>query len=139
MTLKLDWLQEELHFKNAPDSPPIELHGSKHGVTSPTQALAYSVMGCMAMDIVHMLQKGRHPLESLSVTFDGQRAEHPPRRYTAIHLRFDLTGDIPDDAVTRAIALSHEKYCSVSNSLQPDIDFKTTFTIVRPQEGSRAE
>lgn len=130
MTLKLDWLQEELHFKNAPDSPPIELHGSKHGVTSPTQALAYSVMGCMAMDIVHMLQKGRHPLESLSVTFEGQRAEHPPRRYTAIHLHFDLTGDIPDDAVTRAIALSHEKYCSATVMLGKTAEVTTSFDVV---------
>jgi uncharacterized OsmC-like protein len=38
---------------------------------------------------------------------------------------------VPGDAVRRAIALSHERYCSVSNSLRDDITFATDFE-VRP-------
>jgi putative redox protein len=126
--LTLDW-QGELKFKNGPDSPPIDLHSSTPGVVSPTQALAYGVLACMAMDVVHVLQKGRHDLKALSARFDGERADDQPRRYTMIHLHFDVTGAVPDEAVARAIQLSHEKYCSVSNSLRQDIDFKTSFTV----------
>ena len=92
------------------------------------QALAYAVMGCMAMDVVHILQKGRHDLRGLIVRFEGERAADQPKRYTAIHLIFDVTGNVPEDAITRAIALSHEKYCSVSNSLREDIAFRTSVT-----------
>jgi putative redox protein len=93
------------------------------------QVLAYAVMGCMAMDVAHVLQKGHHDLRTLQVTFEATRAPHPPKRFTAIHLHFAVTGPVPDEAVDRAIQLSRSTYCSVSNSLREDIDFKTTFKI----------
>ena len=79
MSLTLQW-EGDLKFRSTADSPAIELHSSTPGVTSPTQALAYAVMGCMAMDVVHVVQKGRHHLTGLTVTFDGERAPNPPRR-----------------------------------------------------------
>jgi len=127
-TLSLTW-QGDLKFTNGPAGPPIELHSSTPGVVSPTQALAYAVMACMAMDVVHVLQKGRHDLQALSVTFEGTRARDYPRRYTSMHLHFDITGGVPDQAVARAIELSRTTYCSVSNSLRQDIEFKTTFRV----------
>jgi putative redox protein len=126
--LTLVW-QGHLKFTAGHGSPPIELHSSTPGVTSPTQALAYAVMACMAMDVVHVLQKGRHDLQALSVTFEGQRAQEPPRRYTSMHLHFEVTGGVPEHAVERAIELSRTTYCSVSNSLRQDIEFKTTFKV----------
>jgi len=92
-------------------------------------ALAYAAMACMGMDLVHILQKGRHELKGLKVHFDGERAADYPKRYTAMHLRFEVTGDVPEDAVARALELSHEKYCSVSNSIRTDIAFTTSFTV----------
>jgi len=130
-SLSLDWIGD-LRFRNSAGSPPIELHSATPNVVSPMQALGYSVMACMAMDVAHMLQKGRQDLKAMSVKFDGERATDPPHRYTSIHLHFDVTGEMPSDAVARAIQLSHEKYCSVSNSLRPDIDFRTSFTIYHP-------
>jgi putative redox protein len=127
-TLSLVW-KGALQFVNAEHSPPIELHSSTPGFVSPTQALAYSVMACMGMDVVHVLQKGKYDLRAMRVTFDSTRAESHPRRYTSIHLHFDVTGDIPDKAVARAIELSRTTYCSVSNSLRQDILFKTTFSV----------
>ena len=111
--------------------PPITLDSGDPNVASPTQLLAYAAMGCMAMDVVHILQKGRHEVKALKVVFEGQRAEEHPRRYVAMQIRFDITGNPPDDAVKRAIDLSHEKYCSVSNSIRTDIEFTTSFTVTR--------
>lgn len=130
-TLALNWI-EDLNFRSADGSPPIELHSSTTGMLSPTMALAYALMGCMAMDVVHVLQKGRHDLKTLQVRFEGERAPQPPRRYIVMQLHFELTGDIPDTAVERAIQLSKEKYCSVSNTLDPNLDFRTSFAIGQP-------
>lgn len=126
--LKMEWIGG-LAFKNSADSPAIELHSSTAGVTSPTQALAYAMMACMGMDVVHVIQKGRHPITAMSVTFDGQRADHEPRRYTAMTLHFGITGQVESHVVERAIELSRTKYCSVWNSLRQDITLTTTFTI----------
>lgn len=130
VSLSLDW-QGDLKFSNSVGSPSIQLDSDDPAVSSPPQALAYATMACMAMDVVHILQKGRHDVKAMKIAFDGQRAEEHPRRYTAMHIRFEITGDVPDGAVARAIELSHEKYCSVSNTLRTDLDFKTSFTITR--------
>jgi putative redox protein len=127
-TLSLVW-QRGLEFKSGPGGPPIELHSSTPGMLSPMHALGYSVMSCMAMDVAHILEKGRHDLKALTVTFEGERAQEPPRRYTAIHLTFHVTTNAGRDVVERAIELSHTKYCSVSNTLRPDLDFKTSVII----------
>jgi putative redox protein len=129
MSLSLIW-QGGLRFSAGPGGPSAELDSSAPNVLSPMQTLAYAVMGCMAMDVAHVLQKGRHGLQKLTVTFASTRAPQPPKRYTSIHLHFDITGPVPEDAVARAIELSRSTYCSVSNSLREDIEFKTTFKII---------
>jgi len=83
----------------------------------------------MVMDVVHVLRKGRHDLQALTVSFESTRAQEHPHRYTSMHLHFDIHGGVPDHAVERAIELSRTTYCSVSNSLRPDIELKTTFKV----------
>jgi putative redox protein len=101
---------------------------SKRGL-SPTQYAAIGMAGCMAADVVDILRKGRHPLTALRVTFTGTRAEHPPRRFLQIALRFEVRGAVPPDAIERAITLSREKYCSVWHSFRQDITLTTTFDV----------
>ena len=128
VSLSLDW-QGDFRFSNSDGSPSIQLDSNAPAVSSPPQALAYATMACMAMDVVHILKKGRHDVKALKVVFEGQRAEEHPRRFVAMHIRFDITGNPPDEVVRRAIDLSHEKYCSVSNSIRTDIAFTTSFTV----------
>jgi putative redox protein len=128
MALSLVW-DSELDFHAGPDSPELKLASSRAGVYSPMTLLAQAIMGCMAMDVVHILQKGRHDLKGLTVSFDGERAAEAPKRYTKVHLTFHVSGAVPKDAIERAIALSHEKYCSVSNTLRPDLAFETSIEI----------
>ena len=127
MALSLIW-DSELDFHAGPGSPALTLSSSRDGVYSPMTLLAQAIMGCMAMDVVHILQKGRHDLKGLTVSFSGERAAEAPKRYTKVHLAFEITGAVPKEAIERAIALSHEKYCSVSNTLRQDLVFTTSIT-----------
>ena len=126
----MDWIGD-LKFRSGEGEPPLELHSSTTGRLSPTMLIAYAEMACMGMDIVHVLQKGRHDLRKLHVGFDSERAKEHPRRFLTMKLHFDITGNVADHVVERAIQLSREKYCSVSNSLREDIDLQTSFTIHR--------
>jgi putative redox protein len=96
---------------------------------SPMQALAFALSACMAMDVVHVIKKGRHDLRGLRADLTGRRAESAPRRFTGVELRFTVTGNIAPDVVQRAIDLSREKYCSVWHSMREDIELETSFTV----------
>jgi putative redox protein len=128
VSLSMDW-SGELRFVNAAGQPHIELASSAPGVASPPQALAYAVMACMAMDVVHILQKARQDLRAMTITFDGDRAEEHPRRYVSMRLHFALTGRVEDHVVARAIELSRATYCSVWNTLRTDVELTTTFAV----------
>lgn len=96
---------------------------------SPMQALAFALAGCMAMDLLHILKKGRHDFRGLRADLSGIRAETEPRRFTAIKLHYTITGAVPDEVVQRGIDLSRDKYCSVWQSMRQEIDFSTTFKV----------
>jgi putative redox protein len=128
MAASLAWTGE-LTFNATSGTQHVTLDGNSAAGPSPMQALAFGIAGCMAMDVVEILRKGRHTVRALDVEFHGERAQEPPHRFTLVKLTFSVTGDVPGDAVRRAIALSHEKYCSVSNSLRGDITFTTEFEV----------
>jgi putative redox protein len=128
LAASLTWAGK-LTFNATSGSQQLTLDGDSAAGPSPMQALAFAIAGCMAMDIVEILRKGHHPARALDVAFAGDRAQEPPFRFTSVTLTFIVKGDVPGDAVRRAIALSHEKYCSVSNSLRGDIQFVTEFEV----------
>lgn len=96
---------------------------------SPMQSLLLGLAGCMSVDVADILTKGRHTFDALEARLVGQRAPDPPRRYTAFTMHFIVTGPVPEAAMTRAIQLSRDKYCSVWHSLRQDITLDTSFEI----------
>ncbi|MGE3403650.1 MAG: OsmC family protein [Vicinamibacterales bacterium] len=130
LTADIVW-SERQQFGVTTGSNAFVLDGDGVMGPSPMELMASSVAGCMAIDVVLILQKGRHPLQALRASFSGERAADPPRRFTSIDIHFQLTGNVPDEAVERAIDLSREKYCSAWNSMRQDIQFTTRFTITR--------
>lgn len=81
----------------------------------------------MSVDIVHILTRGRHPFRALSSHLVAERAQEDPHRFTRVALHVTIDGDVPSDAVDRAIALSREKYCSVWHSMRQDIEFTVSW------------
>ena len=118
-----------LRFGATSGSAAIVIDGDGAVGPSPMQLTAFGLAGCMAADVVSILQKGRHPMTGVRVSFTGGRASEPPRRFVTITLHFIVSGAVPSDAVDRAIALSRDKYCSAWHSMRQDIDFVTTFDI----------
>ena len=124
--LDLEW-ESGLKFVASDAAHQWVLDGRSEGGPSPVVAMASALAGCMAIDLVHILTRGRFQIRSLSAELTGSRADTEPRRFVAIDLRFTIDTDAPDDQIARAIALSHDKYCSVWHSMRPDIAFTTGF------------
>jgi putative redox protein len=128
LTAELIWVDGQ-KFGATSGSAAIVVDGDGAAGPSPMQALAIGLAGCMAVDLVLILQKGRHPLKGLRASVTGERAANPPRRLTGVTLHFHVSGAVSADAVDRAIALSRETYCSVWHSLRQDLDLRTTYEI----------
>ena len=128
LEVELSW-EGEQRFRGRAGSAEIVLDGSALAGASPVQALALALASCMAIDVVHILTKGRHEPRALRAHLEADRADTEPKRIRGVRLHFTVTGDVPADKVERAIALSREKYCSVWHSLRQDIAFETGFTV----------
>jgi putative redox protein len=125
---ELVWKRDLVFTGTSGEATLVLDSGSKSG-PSPMQALAFGLVGCMAMDVVLILKKGRHDLRGLRAIFEGRRAPELPKRFLAIELRFIITGEVPIDQVERAIDLSREKYCSVWQSMRQDIDLRVSVEV----------
>jgi putative redox protein len=102
--------------------PPTVVDGDTALATSPVELLLVAAASCTGADIVGILEKVRVDLRSLEMDVVGTRQEEHPRRFTAIHFRFRVSGTgIDVTKMRRAVDLSLEKYCSVMASLAPDI------------------
>ena len=128
MHVTLNW-ESALEFTGQAGKHEVGIDGSQYTAPSPMQLLALSLAACMAIDVVHILQKGQKSLTGLEARLTGERRPEDPKRFTHLQLHFAVNTDAPADQVQRAIDLSREKYCSVWNSLREDIRFEVTFAI----------
>jgi putative redox protein len=126
--VRLKW-EEGLRFSATHLAHSWMLDGKNEAGPSPVIALASALAGCMAIDIVHILIKGRHKVGALDAEFTGERADADPKRFTRIDLTFAVSTAAPLEAVERAVELSHEKYCSVWHSMRQDIEFHTSVEV----------
>lgn len=129
LLVALTW-DDELRFTAQTGDAQLVLDGNSTAGPSPMQALAAALAGCMGIDVVNILVKGRHPLRALRATLKAARAEGSPSRLIGVELHYRLEGPVPVEAVERAIQLSRDRYCSVWHSLRQDIAFTTTYEIV---------
>jgi len=127
-TLELVW-ERDLILAGHSGEVSLVLDSAGKAGPSPVQTLAFALAGCMGMDVVHILRKGRYPLRGLRIALVAERAQEDPHRITAVKIDFDITGDVPKDQIQRAIDLSHQKYCSVWHSMRQDIAFEARFTV----------
>jgi putative redox protein len=101
---------------------------------SPMEAVLMALCGCTSVDVVSILQKKRQPLAGLKVTATARQAETPPQVFTHIKLTYTVTGQLSRKAVVDAVALSKNKYCSVSKMLEKaaEIEYEIVFADGEP-------
>ncbi len=119
-----------LMMDGAPDAATPE-NGGLNLAPRPLELLLAGAGGCTAYDVVLILKRGRHDVRGCSVRLDAERAETDPKVFTTINMHFIVSGKgIPAAAVQRAIALSHEKYCSASVMLGQTAAISTSFELI---------
>lgn len=105
--------------------------GGRDLAPRPMETVLAGTGGCAAYDVVTILRRGRHDVRGCSVKLQAERAASDPKVFTRIHLHFVVTGrELDADAVARAVALSHDKYCSATAMLAKTAEVSTSYELV---------
>lgn len=128
---KVTWIQDRRFVGQASSGHAIVVDGSAEKLgPSPMELLLIGLVGCTAYDVIRILQKKRQAVSGLEVSARAERAEEPPRVYTAIEVEYVVRGrGIKPKAVEDAIRLSKETYCSASIMLGKTAHITTSFRI----------
>jgi putative redox protein len=119
-----------LVMDGAPDAAKPE-NGGQNLAPRPMETVLAGTGGCTAYDVVLILKRGRHAVQGCSVKLTSERADADPKVFTKIHMHFTVTGKaLAASAVERAIAMSHDKYCSASIMLAKTAQIATSFEVV---------
>ena len=101
-----------LNMDGAPDG------GGRNLAPRPMETVLAGTGACAAYDVVLILKRGRHEVTGCKVNLSAERAASDPKVFTRIRMHFIVTGrGLEAQAVARAVALSHEKYCSATAML----------------------
>lgn len=122
MQVKVNW-QGDMSFQGQTESGQgIKMTIDPSIGPKPTELLLSAIGGCSGVDVVSILNKMRVPFFTLEMIIDGERNAEDPKYFTKIHAHYILTGEnLEPQKVARAIDLSLNKYCSVSQSLRSEI------------------
>lgn len=104
--------------------------GGQNKGMRPMEVLAGSLAGCMSIDVLLILRKQRQEVTFYEINIEANRKDAVPAPFESFDLIFSFNPEVDLEKAAAAVKLSHEKYCSVSASLNPHI---TILTAVKHQ------
>lgn len=126
----VEWKGERRFEAGREGRPAVLLDGDGIAGPTPPDTLLAALASCVSVDVVDILAKRRTPVESYNVEVLGQRVDTIPRRFVHIMINISINGEGIDRAhAERAIDLAVNKYCSVKDSLDPDLPVEWTLTL----------
>lgn len=130
MKATVSW-QQALTFNGKTESGYQQTMDGNGESISPMESVLLAVGACSSIDVVDILKKRRLTIHDCECDLSAERAEQPPRVFTAIHAHYKVKGDnLTDKDVERAVALSADKYCSVMLMLKGNVDITTSYEIL---------
>ena len=137
MKIEIERVNEHVHLqaKNEQgitvdmDGSP-EIGGENLGAR-PMQMILMALGGCTSMDMLSILKKMREDVKGYKVNVEAERATEHPMVFTKIHIHYILEGNLKKENVEKAIALSMDKYCSVTHMLNKTADITHSYKILK--------
>lgn len=93
--------------------------GGKNGGPRPKPLTLVSLGGCTGMDVISILKKMRVEPDYFNVEVGGEMTEEHPKYYNKLHIKYVFRGkDLPMAKLEKAVNLSQDRYCGVSEMLR---------------------
>lgn len=92
--------------------------GNENGY-KPTELVMYAVAGCTGIDIIRILEKMRQEVTAFEIEVKGFHPDEYPKPFNRIEIKYVFHGkNLDAKKIEKAISLSKDKYCMVSQSLK---------------------
>ncbi|MBN2614934.1 MAG: OsmC family protein [Bacteroidales bacterium] len=93
--------------------------GGQNQGPRPKPLTLVSLGGCTGMDVVSILNKMRVKPDFFDVEVEAEMTEEHPKYFNKIHIKYIFKGkDLPMDKLEKAVTLSQDRYCGVSEMLR---------------------
>lgn len=113
------------------DSDDFPVRMKKPDGVSASDLLPMSLIGCVAYDVVEILQKQRQDVRELRITAESTQDDDPPWRFRQIRVLFQAIGSgLDPEKLRKAIHLTEEKYCAVYSTLREVVEITNEIEIV---------
>jgi putative redox protein len=134
--VRVAWAGDQRFDAGRPGGPTLRIDGRGETGQSPVDGLLSALAACTSVDVVEILAKRRTPVDSLEIDVTGHRANAVPARVVRVELVYDLRGEgIERVHAERAVELALTKYCSVRDTLDPEMPVEYTVVL----NGERGE
>jgi len=133
--IKLRWIEDQVMVGTDSNNHSIVIgktadpDGAWLGV-KPAELLLMAAAACSSWDVLEILTKQKEPFKDLTVICTGEQQAEAPWTFTNIHLRYSVSGKVNEEKLKRAIRLSEEKYCSVTNTLRKGTEVTSDYEIL---------
>lgn len=98
----------------------METVGGENRGPQPKPFMLASLGGCTGMDVISILKKMKvtDMLEGFNVDVNGKLTTEHPKHYVSMHVSYIFTpkngAELPMSKLQKAVSLSEERYCGVS-------------------------
>jgi putative redox protein len=105
--------------------------GGEDSGVRPGELPLIALGGCTGIDVVSILNKMRVSFKDIEIIVAGESAPEHPKYFTKIEVKYIVKGkNLPEDKIRKAIELSQERYCSVSESLRRNVEVNHSLELV---------
>jgi putative redox protein len=87
--------------------------------------------GCTAVDVIRILQKQRQEVSSLEVEVVAHHGDEYPKPFHTVEVKYIAKGNnLNERKLEKAIELSEEKYCMVSQTVARETKVVTSYEVL---------
>ena len=108
-----------------------EQHGGTSDGYKPTELILYGIAGCAGVDVIRLMKKQRQEITGLKIEVIAHQQDDYPKPFHTFEVKFIATGkNLEEKRLKKAINMSEEKYCVVSQTMQEKAEIKTSYKII---------
>jgi putative redox protein len=124
-------LKEEMNFIGELEGFEVSIDadaavGGQGKGPKPKGLMLTSLAGCTAMDVISILRKMKVEPDEFSVETEAEVTDEHPKVFKSIKIIYRIKGDVPREKAEKAVSLSLDRYCGVTDMLRKaaPVDFE---------------